>query len=77
MGVDIEPKHLFSLEDCSNLSELTLNMERLDSCPIQNSISILSTLDLARSGGLENITLEANYVGRWFKRDDQAVNQPD
>jgi len=67
--VDIEPGHLFSLEDCSNLSELTLDMERLGSCAVRDSIFILSTLDPARSSRLGKIVLEATYVCLWFDED--------
>ena len=69
MEVDIEPEHLFSLEGCSNLSELTLDMEHSESCAIQDSIFILSTLDPERSTRVEKIVLEARYVCRWFNKD--------
>ena len=71
MVVEVEPQHLFTLEDCSNLSELTLEMEHSESNAVQDSISILSTLDPARSGRLVKIVLEANYVSRWFNEDGQ------
>jgi hypothetical protein len=66
MEVDIEPEHLFSLEACSNLSELTLDMERSESCAIQDSIFILSTLDPAQSNRLEKVVLVVEYASRWF-----------
>jgi hypothetical protein len=77
MEIDVEPEHLFSLEDCSNLSELTLDMACSESCPIQDCIYILSTLDPARPGGLGNIVLEARYVGSWFNKDGQADGEKD
>ena len=69
MGDDVEPEHLFSLEDCSCLSELTLDMEHVESCVVQNSVFILSTLDPARSRCLRKIVLEAWYFHRWFTSD--------
>ena len=72
MEVDVEPEHLFSLEDCSNLAELTLDMDRSESCVVQDSISILSTLNPARLGHLGRILLKADYVSRWFNEDGQA-----
>ena len=69
MEVVIEPEHLFSLEDCSNLSELTLDMERSESCAVRDSIFILSTLDPVRASCLGKIVLEAAYVSRWFNKD--------
>jgi hypothetical protein len=76
MEVNIEPEHLFSLEDCSNLSELTLNMEHSDSCSFQDSTYILSTLDPARSSGLGKIVLYTNYVDLQFNKDGQ-INDDD
>jgi len=69
MEVDVEPEHLFSLKGCSNLSELTLDMELSESCAVQDSIFILSTLDPTRQSHLGKIVLEARYVGRWFDKD--------
>ena len=69
LEVEIQPEDLFSLEDASNLSELTLDMERSESCAIRDSIYILSTLDPVRSSRLGKITLEARYVSRWFNKD--------
>ena len=69
MEVDIEPEHLFSLEGCSNLSELTLDMEHVEPCAVQNSIFILSTLDPARTTRMEKIVLETKYVCQWFNSD--------
>jgi hypothetical protein len=77
MEIDVEPEHLFSLEDCSNLSKLTLNMEYSESCSVQDSISILSTLDPARSGGLGKIALKASTVRRWFNEDGQVDGEED
>ena len=69
MEVEVELEHLFRLKDCSNLSELTLDMSRSESCAIRDSIYILSTLDPARIGHLEAITLETRYASRWFNKD--------
>ena len=66
MEVEIEPEHLFSLRGCLNLSELILDMERSESCAVQDSISILSTLNPAQSGHLAKIVVMYSYVGRWF-----------
>jgi hypothetical protein len=78
MEVNIEPEYLFSLEDCSNLSELTLDMEHSASChPIRDSISILSTLDLARSSGLGKIVLDTYYVDSWFNEDGKVDDEGD
>jgi hypothetical protein len=66
MEVDIEPEHLFSLEACSNLSKLTLDMKHSESCAIQDSIFILSTLDPAQSNRLEKVVLVAAYADQWF-----------
>ena len=73
MEVDVEAEHLFSLEDCSNLSELTLDMESSESCAVRDSIFVLSTLDPARLGHLGKIVLRYSYVGRWF-RDGQPCD---
>jgi len=69
MEVVIKPKHLFSLKACSNLSELTLDMESSESCAVRDSIFILSTLDPTRSSRLGKIVLQARYVSRWFNKD--------
>jgi len=74
MEVDVELEHLFSLEDCSNLSELTLDMERSESCAIRDSIFVLSTLDPARLSHLCKIVLKYNYVGRWFNKNGQPAD---
>ena len=47
-------------------------MEHSESDVVRDSISILSTLDPARSGRLGKIVLEANYISRWFDKDGQA-----
>lgn len=77
MEIDVEPEHLFSLEDCSGLSELTLDMENSESSVVRDTISVLSTLNPARLGHLERIVLKANYVGRWFNKDGQPNNDED
>jgi hypothetical protein len=77
MEVDIEPEHLFSLEGCSNLSELTLDMEHSESCSVRDSIYILSTLNPGQLSGLGKIVLETSYVGRWFIEDSQANDEED
>jgi hypothetical protein len=69
MEVTIEPEHLFSLEDCSNLSKLTLNMELSESYAVRDSILILSTLDPERSSRLGEIALEVRYAGVLFDQD--------
>lgn len=56
----------FSLEGCFNLSELTLDMERTDSCIVTTSVNILSTLDPLQRNRLERITLTTSCVHRWF-----------
>jgi len=71
MEVDVEPEHLFSLKGCSNLSELTLDMENSESHASRDSTFVLSTLDPARSSHLGKIVLRYNYVGRWFDKDGQ------
>jgi len=68
MDIEIEPQHLPSLEGCSNLSELTLDMERSESSALRDAIAILSTLDPGRSSRLGNIVLEVRYVSRWFDK---------
>jgi hypothetical protein len=47
--------------------------ESAPSCPIQNTISILSTLDPARSSRLGKIVLEVTRAGSWFSVDGRAV----
>ena len=69
MDIQIEPQHLPSLEGCSNLSELTLDMERSESRALYDSTSILSTLDPTQSRRLGKIVLEVAYVSRWFDKD--------
>jgi len=71
MEVDVEPEHLFSLKDCSNLSELTLDMRNSESHASRDSTFVLSTLDPARLSHLGKIMLRYNYVGRWFNEDGQ------
>lgn len=71
MEIEVGPQHLPSLKGCSNLSEVTLDMERAELCVVRSAISILSTLDPARSSRLEKIILEANYVSGWFDKDGQ------
>lgn len=71
MEVDVEPEHLFSLKDCSNLSELTLDMKNSESYASRDSTFVLSTLDPARLSHLGKIVLTYNYVGRWFNKDGQ------
>ena len=56
----------FSLEGCFNLSELTLDMERTDSCIVTTSVNILSTLDPLQRNRLERITLTTSCAHRWF-----------
>ncbi|KAF9649937.1 hypothetical protein BDM02DRAFT_1702847 [Thelephora ganbajun] len=75
MEVDVRPEHLFSLEDCSNLSELTLDMERSESHAIQDSFFILSTLNPVRSDHLAKIALEARYVYRWFNEGSRVEDE--
>ena len=77
MEIEIEPQHLPSLEGCSNLSEVALNMEYSESDALQDTISILSTLDPTRSSRLGKITLEARYVSRWFGKDGKAYDEED
>lgn len=77
MEIIIKPRHLPSLEGCLNLSELTLDMEHSESNAVQDFISILSTLDLARSSRLEKIVLKANYVSRWFNEDGEPEGEED
>ena len=71
----LEPRHLLNLEGCSNLSELTLNMERSDSCALRDSIYILSTLDLAQSSRLGKVVLEYTCDDRWFDKDGRWFNK--
>ena len=84
MEIEIEQKHLPSLNGCSNLSELTLDMERSESNALHDAIAILSTLDPARSACLGKIALEVRYVGRWFDEngtceedEDEDEEEPD
>jgi hypothetical protein len=77
MEVDVESEHLFSLQDCSKLSELTLDMDRSESCAVRDSIFVLSTLDPARLGHLGKIVLKYNYVGRWFNKDGEPDGEAD
>lgn len=77
MEVDVEPEHLFSLKGCSNLSELTLDMERSESRALCDSASIFSTLIPKQSIHLGNITLEAPYVSRWFNKDGPVEDKED
>lgn len=72
-----EPEHLFSLEGCSSLSELILDMARSELCAVRDSISILSTLDPEGMNRLEKIVLKYNYVGRWFDKNDQLAGEDD
>lgn len=64
-----------SLDGCSNLSELTLDMERSESNALRDAIVILSTLDPARSGRLGKIALEVRYVSRWFNENGNCEDE--
>ena len=75
MGIEIEPQHLPTLDGCSNLSELTLDME-WSSCSFNDCISILSTLDPARSSRLGKIMLEVSYL-KWFNKDGPVEDEED
>lgn len=50
-------------------------MERSESCAVQDSISVLSTLDPARLNHLGKIVLKYNYVGQWFNEDGPAARR--
>ena len=52
-------------------------MEHSESNAIQDSISILSTLDPTRSSSLGKITLEVRYVGRWFDKRGPVDDEED
>ena len=75
MEIEIEQEHLPSLDGCSNLSELTLDMERSESNALRDTIAILSTLDPARSARLGKIALEARYVSRWFNENGNCEEE--
>ena len=75
MEVDVEPEFLFNLKDCSNLSELTLDMEHSESCAVQDSIFILSTLNPERMNHLGKIVLKYIYVDRWFDEEGQLASE--
>ena len=75
MDIEIEPEHMPSLDGCSNLSELTLDMERSESNALQDAITILSTLDPARSSRLGKIALEVRYVSRWFNENGNCEEE--
>jgi len=66
MDIEIEREHMPSLDGCSNLSELTLDMEHSESNALRDAIDILSTLNPAKSDRLGKIALEVRYVSRWF-----------
>ena len=74
MDVDTESDHLFSLESCSNLSELTLDMKNSESCGVRDSIFVLSTLNPARLSHLGKIVLKYRYVRSWFNEDGQPYS---
>jgi len=63
MEIDAEPEHLFSLEDCSNLSELTLDIRNPGPHLLGLYLRPPPTLDPARLGCLGKIMLTHNYVG--------------
>jgi hypothetical protein len=71
-SVDVGPEHLFSLEDCSNLFELTLSVALSGLHQVRFATIILSTLGLARSSHLERIILRMGYVDYLFDRDGLA-----
>ena len=77
MEIEIEQEHLPSLDGCSNLSELTLDMEHSESNALRDAIAILSTLDPARSARLGKIALEVRYVGRWFNENGNCEEDED
>jgi len=52
----------FSLEGCFNLSELTLDMSRANSCIVTTSFDIISTLDPIQRSRLEWIKLTTSCV---------------
>src|SRR5579872_2192201 len=66
----VDPMFLFSLEHCSNLSELMLDMKSLEFCGIKSFVFILSTLNLARSDRLRKSVLTAVCRWRWFDTGD-------
>jgi len=69
------PACLLSLEDCSNLSELTLDMEHSESHIIHHSISVLSTLDPAQSSRLGKIALEVWSANQLFDEDGPVEDE--
>ena len=73
----VEPRHQFSLDDCSNLSELTLDMERWESSVVQDPISILSILDPTPPSRLGKSVVEANHIGAWFNKKGRANGDED
>ena len=77
MDIEIEPEHMPSLDGCSNLSELTLDMEHSESNALQDAITILSTLDSARSSRLGKIALEVGCVSRWFGENGNCEEDED
>lgn len=62
IGYDIRADELFSLEDCSNVSSLTLETGLSDFCAIRDSIFLLSTLDRAPPRQLKEIILEGYFT---------------
>jgi len=56
----------FSLGGCSNLSELSLDMENTDSCIVTTSTAILLTLDPIQCSRLGWIRLTTGCVYRWL-----------
>ena len=61
----------FSLRDCFNLSELTLDMERTSSCIVSTIASILSTLGPTQRCRLERIKLTTSCVYRWVCKESR------
>lgn len=73
MGNNIQLRHLPSLKDSSNLSELDLDMDGQESSALRNTISILSTLDPPRLDRLRKIALGGLESLRWWFDEDGAI----
>lgn len=61
-----ENEPLFSLAGCSNLSELTLDMEHTRSCLVTTTTNILSTLGPLQHTRLECIRLTTKCFYQWI-----------